>query len=60
MQISSLILFVGILKFIKLLRFNNVFAALIMTIRVAWEDLMGFFVVFFLVFFAFVQVKDKN
>jgi hypothetical protein len=55
-QISSLILFVGILKFVKLLRFNNRFAVLILTLKTAWEDLLGFFAVFFLVFFAFVQV----
>ena len=55
-QISSLILFIGILKFVKLLRFNNRFAVLILTLKTAWEDLLGFFAVFFLVFFAFVQV----
>jgi hypothetical protein len=59
-QITSLILFVGILKFIKLLRFNNRFAVLILTLKTAWDDLLGFFAVFFLVFFAFVQVKYKQ
>lgn len=59
-QIMGLILFVGILKFIKLLRFNNRFATLIMTLRTAWDDLLGFFAIFFLVFFAFVQVSKTK
>ena len=50
------ILFVGTLKFIKMLRFNNRFAILTLTLRVVYEDLSGFLSVFFLVFFAFVQV----
>ncbi len=50
------ILFVGTIKFIKMLRFNNRFAILTLTLRVVYEDLTGFFSVFFLVFFAFVQV----
>ena len=50
------ILFICNIKFVKLLRFNNMFAMLILTLKTAWEDLSGFFGVFFLVFFAFVQL----
>ena len=52
------ILFVGTIKFIKMLRFNNRFAILTLTLRVVYEDLSGFLSVFFLVFFAFVQVWE--
>ena len=32
------------------------FAMLILTLKTAWEDLSGFLGVFFLIFFAFVQL----
>ena len=43
-------------KMIKLLRFNNRFSQLILTLRHCWDDLSGFLVIFFLVFFSFVQL----
>ena len=52
----GLILFVANVKFIKLLRFNNLFEILLSTLRVCWEDLSGFLAVFFLLFLAFVQL----
>ena len=52
----GLILFVATINFIKMLQFNNRFAILIETLRACWDDLTGFFSVFFIVFFAFVQV----
>ena len=52
----SLILFVANIKMIKLLRFNNRFSQLILTLRHCWDDLSGFLVIFFLVFFSFVQL----
>ena len=52
----ALILFIAMVKMIKLLRFNNRFKLLIMTLRYCWDDLSGFLVIFFLVFFSFVQL----
>lgn len=52
----GLILFVATINFIRLLRFNNRFAMLLLTLKACWDDLTGFFSVFFLVFLAFVQV----
>ena len=52
----ALILFVAMVKMIKLLRFNNRFSQLILTLRHCWDDLSGFLVIFFLVFFSFVQL----
>ena len=54
--LMGLILFIGNIKLIKLLRFNNRFSQLILTLRGCWDDLSGFLMVFFLVFFAFVQL----
>ena len=54
--LMSLILFIGNIKLIKLLRFNNRFSQLILTLRGCWDDLSGFLLIFFLVFFAFVQL----
>ena len=53
---TSYIYFISFVKFIRLLRFNNMFAMLMLTLKTAWEDLVGFFGVFFLIFFAFVQM----
>lgn len=50
------ILFVATLNFVRMLQFNNRFAILIQTLRACWDDLTGFFTVFFVVFLAFVQV----
>ena len=55
--LMGLILFVAMVKMIKLLRFNNRFSQLILTLRHCWDDLSGFLVIFFLVFFSFVQVR---
>ena len=52
----GMILFIANIKLIKLLRFNNRFSQLILTLRVCWDDLSGFLGIFFLVFFAFVQL----
>ena len=52
----AIILFVANVKFIRLLRFNNRFSQLILTLKTCWEDLSGFLAIFFLVFFAFVQL----
>ena len=52
----AIILFVAMVKMIKLLRFNNRFSQLILTLRHCWDDLSGFLVIFFLVFFSFVQL----
>ena len=54
--VMSLILFVANIKLIKLLRFNNKFKQLILTLKTCWQDLSGFLAIFFLVFFAFVQL----
>ncbi|XP_042202967.1 polycystic kidney disease protein 1-like 2 [Homarus americanus] len=56
LYLISFILFVGTLKFIKLLRFNKRMGALSATLRHCWEDLKGFLVAFFLSFFSFVAM----
>ena len=50
------IIFICNLKFIKLLKFNKEFSVLILTLRSSWEDLYSFLSIFFLTFFAFVQL----
>ena len=52
----AIILFAAVLKIIRLLRFNNRFAMLMATLKGCWEELSGFLVVFFFMFFAFVQL----
>ncbi|XP_071550461.1 LOW QUALITY PROTEIN: polycystin-1-like protein 2 [Panulirus ornatus] len=56
LYLVSFILFVGILKFIKLLRFNKRIGILSMTLRQCWEDLKGFLIAFTLCFFSFVAM----
>ncbi|XP_069168437.1 polycystin-2-like [Procambarus clarkii] len=52
----AFIVFVGTLKFIKLLRFNKTIGLLSATIRRCWDDLSVFLIAFVLFFFAFVSV----
>ena len=52
----GLMIFVGTLMILKILRFNNRMAMLIRTLSTCWTDLSGFLAVFYLVFFAFVQM----
>ena len=54
--LTGYIYFISFIKFVRLLRFNNRFAQLMLTLETAWEDLVGFFGVFFLIFCAFVQM----
>ena len=54
--LTGYIYFISFVKFVRLLRFNNMFAQLMLTLQTAWEDLVGFFGVFGLMFFAFVQM----
>ena len=54
--LTGYIYFISFIKFVRLLRFNNIFAQLMVTLQAAWEDLVGFFGVFFLMFCAFVQM----
>lgn len=49
-------MFVGILKFIKLLRFNKRMSILYSTLAQCSKDLKSFSIVFCIVFFAFVQM----
>nr|XP_040566802.1 polycystic kidney disease 2-like 2 protein [Lepeophtheirus salmonis] len=51
----GIIVFVCTLKVMKLLQFNRKFSVITMTLNRCWEDLKGFFVVFFFAFFAFVH-----
>ncbi|XP_064478806.1 uncharacterized protein LOC135392080 [Ornithodoros turicata] len=54
--IMSFLIFICILKFTKLLRFNKRIGILYSTLAQCSRDLSSFFVVFWVVFFAFVQV----
>lgn len=54
--LMAMILFVANVKMIKILRFNNRFSSLILTLKTCWDDLSGFLGIFFLVFFSFVQL----
>ncbi|XP_047471507.1 polycystic kidney disease protein 1-like 2 [Penaeus chinensis] len=54
LYLIGFILFVGTIKFIKLLRFNRRMGVLSTTLRYCWEDLRGFLMVFVLCFFTFV------
>jgi hypothetical protein len=52
----SFIVFFGTIKFIQLLRFNIRFNQLMRTLSGCWDELTGFLLVFFVIFFAFVQL----
>ena len=54
--LTGYIYFISFVKFVRLLRFNTMFAQLMLTLQAEWEDLVGFFGVFFLMFCAFVQM----
>ncbi|KAL3211152.1 hypothetical protein MRX96_000836 [Rhipicephalus microplus] len=54
--LMSFLIFICILKFTKLLRFNKRIGILYSTLAQCSRDLSSFFVVFWVVFFAFVQV----
>lgn len=52
--VVGFIVFVGTLKFTKLLRFNKRIGILSATLHKCWDDLSGFLMAFFLCFFSFV------
>ncbi|KAH6943140.1 hypothetical protein HPB50_016044 [Hyalomma asiaticum] len=54
--LMSFLIFICILKFTKLLRFNKRIGILYSTLAQCSRDLSSFFVVFWVIFFAFVQV----
>ncbi|KAK3877407.1 hypothetical protein Pcinc_017874, partial [Petrolisthes cinctipes] len=54
--VVGFIVFVGTLKFIKLLRFNKRIGVLSATLSQCWDDLSGFLMAFFLCFFSFVAM----
>lgn len=54
--IVGFIVFVGTIKFIKLLRFNKRIGLLSATLSQCWDDLSGFLVAFLLCFFTFVTM----
>lgn len=54
--IIAFTMFVGILKFIRLLRFNKRMGVLYSTLAQCSKDLKSFCIVFLVVFFAFVQM----
>ncbi|XP_069977559.1 polycystin family receptor for egg jelly [Penaeus vannamei] len=54
--IVGFVVFVGTLKFIKLLRFNKRMGVLSATLKQCWDDLSGFLMAFFLCFFSFVAM----
>ncbi|XP_077990752.1 polycystin-2-like protein 2 [Glandiceps talaboti] len=53
--ITSVVVFISILKFVRMLRFNRRMALLGSTLKYASKDLIHFGVVFFVIFFSFGQ-----
>ncbi|XP_023225224.1 uncharacterized protein LOC111626157 [Centruroides sculpturatus] len=54
--LMAFLIFISILKFIKLLRFNKRMGVLYSTLQQCSKDLKSFFIVFGVIYFAFVQM----
>ncbi|XP_023332927.1 uncharacterized protein LOC111704811 [Eurytemora carolleeae] len=52
----GLLMFMAVLKLLKILEFNNKMSLLNFTLLRCWESLSGFLVIFFFAFFSFVQM----